>query len=282
VSLAEERRAEMAASWERAAAGWSRRADDIRSYGMPVSARMVEHLELQPGQRVLELAAGPGDTGFMAAELVRPGGTLVSSDGSDAMLELARSRAAAQGIDNVEFRQLQLEWIDLPIASVDAVLCRWGVMLCLDPAAALQECRRVLVPGGRLAIAVWDLAERNPWATIAGGALIGLGHLPPPDPSAPGMFVLSAPGRLEHMLVEAGFVEPVVEAVSLPRAYPSIEAWLGESRDLSMVFGEAWRALDEAQRAGAAEEIARRAAPFTRADGSVELPGSSLVAFARA
>ena len=106
-------RAEMLARWEGAAAGWGRRADRVRDMGMPVSAWMIDHLALQPGQRVLELAAGPGDTGFLAAELIKPGGTLISSDATEAMLEIARERARQMGIDNVEFRQLELEWIDL-------------------------------------------------------------------------------------------------------------------------------------------------------------------------
>src|ERR1700761_8623925 len=132
---------------------------------MPVSVAMIDALALQPGERVLELAAGPGDTGLMAAELTRPG-TLISSDGAEAMLDVARARARALGIDNVEFRQLELEWIDLPTASIDAVLCRWGIMLIVDPEAAAQEIRRGLRAGGRAAFSVWDAPERNPWATI--------------------------------------------------------------------------------------------------------------------
>src|SRR5205807_4379208 len=101
---------------------------------------------LQPGQRVLELAAGPGDTGFMASELVSPAGTLISTDAVEPMLDVARERARAMGVSNVEFRRLDLQWIDLETASVDAVICRWGLMFASDPAAALQEIRRVLRP----------------------------------------------------------------------------------------------------------------------------------------
>ena len=167
----EEERERLLDGWEQASAGWARQADSVREFGLPVARWMIEHAELQPGERVLELAAGPGDVGFMAAELIRPGGTLVSSDATEGMIELARTRAAEQGIEDVEFRQLQLEWIDLETASVDAILCRWGVMLTIDPGAALQECRRVLRPGGRIALAVWDLPEQNPWATIPQGVL---------------------------------------------------------------------------------------------------------------
>lgn len=90
-------RAELLERWERAASGWGRRAPHLRGFGMPVSAWMIEHAGLQPGQRVLELAAGPGETGLLAAELIRPGGMLISSDASENMLELARGAPANSG-----------------------------------------------------------------------------------------------------------------------------------------------------------------------------------------
>jgi SAM-dependent methyltransferase len=277
-----EQRAELLDHWELAAAGWARRAASVRDSGMPVSVWMIEHLELQPGDRVLELAAGPGDTGFMAAGIIGPSGTVVSSDASEKMLAIARTRAEEQGIENVEFAQLQLEWIDLETASVDAILCRWGVMLSVDPGAALQECRRVLRPGGRLAVAVWDDRQRNPWATVPGSALVDLGHAPPPDPCAPGPFALSAPGRLQEMLVGAGFLEPVVEAVALDRSYEDFEEFLDETLDLSFMFGSAWARLSDEQQAELMRELESRLAAYAAPDGSLRLPGSSLVALAEA
>jgi SAM-dependent methyltransferase len=275
-------RAESLDRWERAAGGWGRRADGVRAHGMAVSIWMIEQLALQPGQRVLELAAGPGDTGFLAAELIHPGGTLVCSDGTEAMLEVARVRAAAAGIDNVEFARLELEWIDLPTASVDAVLCRWGIMLIVDPEAAAQEIRRVLSSGGRAALAVWDSAESNPWATIPGRALVTLGHAEPPDPNVPGMFALAAPGRLRQLLESAGFLDVLVETVELDRPYASVDAFVAETLDLSGVFSGALDGLSETERDAVVTEIASLAAPFTAADGSLALPGASLVAAAGA
>jgi len=273
-------RAESRQGWERAAADWARNADRQRDWGAEVSATMVDALALQPGDRVLELAAGPGDTGFMAAELIRPGGTLICSDGAEAMVEVARERAAAQGIDNVEFRQLELEWIDLPTADVDAVLCRWGIMLIADPDAAAREIRRVLRPRGRAALAVWDLAERNPWTAIPMAALRAQPGVPAPDPDAPNMFSLAAEGALAELLHGAGFVEVTVAAVAMQQRLSSVEQWLAVTLDLSASRRDAYEALDDARRQAVHDQIAEQARPFTDEDGSLVLPGSCLIAAA--
>jgi SAM-dependent methyltransferase len=268
--------------WETAAGGWGKRADRVRDWGMPVSVAMVESLDLQPGQHVLELAAGPGDTGFMAAELVRPGGTLTSSDGAEPMIEIARRRARELGIDNVEFRQLELEWIDVDTASVDAVLVRWGIMLTVDPDAAAREIRRVLRAGGHAALAVWDTRERNPWATIPSLALVELGHAEPPDPDAPGPFALSAPGALAELLEDAGFTEVEVSEVDVSRRYATVNDIVAEAADVSPGFSTTFRGLNAEQQAEVTAHMAAGAKPFTDPDGHITVPGISLVARATA
>jgi ubiquinone/menaquinone biosynthesis C-methylase UbiE len=277
-----DQRLEMLERWERGAAGWSRHADAIQEFGMRLSVWMLEHVDLQPGQRVLELAAGPGDTGFLAAELVKPGGTLVSSDASRAMLGVATGRARDLGVTNVEFKQLELEWIDLPTASVDAILCRWALMFTLDPVAALQECRRVLRPGGRIALAVWDAPEENPWAAIAVRALVELGHVPPPDPDAPGMFALADPARLADLLEEAGFVEPVVESVALTRTAASLEAFIEEAVDLNAQLADMRRQLAAEEWATVTDRMETLTRPFAEATGALRFPAQSLAAAASA
>ena len=272
----------VSADWERVAAGWGRRAGSFQRFAMPVSTWMIEQLRLQPGYRVLELAAGPGETGFLAAELIKPGGRLICSDASEAMLEIARRRAGELGLDNVEFRRLELEWIDVPTASVDAILCRWAVMLSTDPASSLQEARRVLRPGGRIALAVWDDAEHNPWATITSGTLLELGHVERPDPGAPGMFALASADRLRELLDSAGYLDVVVEALDLERAFDDVHGYLEETRDLSPTFGETFERLSDAQRDEVVNEITSRASPYQAADGTLRLPGRALVAAAGA
>ena len=143
---------------------------------------------------MLELAAGPGDTGLLAAELIAPGGTLISTDAVEAMVDLARARAAELGIDNAQFQTMDAEWIDLPTASLDAVIARWGYMLLADPATALGETRRVLRPGGRVALAAWTDPSENPWASVPQQELIKLAEPAAAGPRRAGHVRLPRPG----------------------------------------------------------------------------------------
>ena len=144
---------------------------------MPVSVWMVDALDLQPGHEVLELAAAAGEVGFLAAEQIQPGGTLISSDFVPEMITVAQARAERLGITNVRFRQIDAESIDQPAASLDGVLCRWGYMLMADGEAALRETRRILRPGARVALAAWTGPGENPWASLPAGELVARGHM---------------------------------------------------------------------------------------------------------
>ena len=131
---------------------------------------------------MLELAAGPGDTGFDVAELLGARGRLISSDLSPAMLDVARRRGRERGIDNVDHRIVDAERIALPDDAVDAVVCRFGYMIMDDPAAALAETRRVLRPGGRLALA----SSAHPTATRSSGRRCARRGRPPAAPGPVG------------------------------------------------------------------------------------------------
>ena len=156
--------------WEEAAAGWVRSQELLREFGAPVSHWMIDAVAPQPGQRVLELAAGLGETGLLAAELVAPVGGVIISDQAEAMLDGARERAAELGLAQRRVPGAQRR-MDRPAAwpSVDVVLCRWGYMLMADPGAALGETRRVLRTGrARRRSRCGTAIERNPWAALPG------------------------------------------------------------------------------------------------------------------
>jgi ubiquinone/menaquinone biosynthesis C-methylase UbiE len=269
-------------NWERAAAGWSERAARFQSITMPVSQWLIDAIRPQPGQRVLELAAGIGETGFLAAELIEPGGMLICTDGAEAMLEQARARAEQLGLRNVEFKPAELEWIDNPTADVDAVLCRWGYMFALDPEAALRETRRVLRPGGRVALATWTPAERNPWGTTARQALYDAGLIDTLEIGGPGPFSLSDPTELGELLETAGFGEVELDEVPLTFAYADMDDWFATTRSMSRAFADVVDPLGERQLADLRKRFAAVAAPFAQPDGSVRAPGVALVAAAEA
>jgi SAM-dependent methyltransferase len=231
---------------------------------------------------VLELAAGPGDTGFLVAELIAPGGRLICSDASEGMLDAARGRAEELGLRDVEFRALNAESIALEAASQDAVLCRWGYMLLADPGAALGETRRVLRPGGRLALAAWDTAQHNVWASVAPEELQRLLGTPPPEPGQPGMFAFAPPGRIEALLEEAGFTEVEVSALDLAFTYADEDAWWEDRVGLSIPFTDALAGLDADRRDRLREAIDARLAEYRDESGRLTVPARALVAAATA
>jgi SAM-dependent methyltransferase len=219
---------------------------------------------------------------MLAAELVAPMGGVIISDQAEAMLEGARARAAELGLSNVEFQVLNAEWIDLPVASIDAVLCRWGYMLMADPAAALGETRRVLRPGGRLALAVWDAIQENPWALLPAQELIERGIVPAPAEGQPGPFALGSATRVSELLAEAGFAEIDIQSIDLWRRHSSFEELWETTLDLSRSFHDAVLGRPEPEIAEIKASLAERFAPYTGAEGSMKVPGRTLVASAGA
>jgi SAM-dependent methyltransferase len=267
----------MREDWTTVSKGWEARADAFRRHTMPVASWLVDAIAPQPGHVVLELAAGIGDTGFLAAELIQPGGTLITSDFVPEMLTAAQRRAEALGIENVRFRQIDLaQPIDLEAASVDAVLCRWGYMLLDDPEAALRETRRVLRPGGRLALAAWTAGDENRWSTLPAELLIERGILEPLERGGTGQFAWAREGVIAELLEGAGFVEYDVEALDFRIRYASAADWWATARAMGIRTSTA-HVPDEDELLAALAEVA---APWTEADGSIAIPARTWVAAA--
>ncbi|MDX6659893.1 MAG: hypothetical protein QOJ55_715, partial [Solirubrobacteraceae bacterium] len=163
-------------NWGQMAQGW----EDRREWMMDITGRVNEWLadraDPQPGQTILDIAAGTGDLGLHIAERVGDEGHVISTDFAPEMVDVARRQGEARGLTNVEYRVLDAERMDLDDDSVDGVVCRWGYMLMADPAAALGQTRRVLRDGGPLAFAVWMSPDRNPWAAMPAMTLVQRGH----------------------------------------------------------------------------------------------------------
>jgi SAM-dependent methyltransferase len=275
-------RAESRDRWEEAAAGWAAHRESMQRDAMEVSRWMLDAAHLQPGHTVLELAAGPGDTGLLAAELVKPGGRAIITDGAEAMVEAARARAEEVGATNVDVRQMEAEWIDAPAASIDAVLARWGYMLLADPEAALRETRRVLRPGGRVALAAWDGAERNPWIAEIGRVLVAQELVAPPDPEEPGPLAFARPGRIEELLESTGFDDIEVDAVEFAFHAPDLDSWWEHLVRTSSRTSRVVNGLSPAQHYALRDAVDAAYAPYVTADGSLAIPARALVAAAGA
>jgi ubiquinone/menaquinone biosynthesis C-methylase UbiE len=197
------------------APAWERHRERLFESFRPVSEWLVDQVDPRPGQTILELTAGPGETGFLAAERIGREGRLISTDLSAGMVDAARRGAQARGLDNVECRVMDAQHIDLPDTSVDGVISRFGVMLVPEPAQAASEARRVLRDDGRFAYAVLGPPDRNPWMSLFMRAVLQSGYAPPGDPFGPGgPFSLSAPDANRELLEDAGFSDVRVEEIA--------------------------------------------------------------------
>lgn len=281
---AEQHRRESLERWEGAAPGWARWQSLMREFAMPVSEWLVDALALSGGETVLDIAAGIGETGFLAAQRLAGSGKVIVSDQAEGMVAASRARAAELGLDNVQFQQLNAEWLDLPTASVDAVLCRWGVMLMADCGAALRELRRVLRPGGRIALSVWAGPQLNPWVTIP--AQTALAHAAPdsgaPPEAAPGMFALADEQRLRETLLDAGFSEVLVQSLPLARRHASFEEFWQCTLDMSSNVHELVMGCDADGIARIEADLRERMREFTDDAGALTIPAQTLLASAEA
>jgi len=276
-------RQESRAHWAESAKGWEAHAEELRRFTLPVSSWMVDAIQPQPGDTLLELAAGPGETGFLAAEMIRPGGTLISSDLVPEMLMIAQRRAEELKLDNVRFKQIDAETsIDIEAARIDGVLCRWGYMLMAEPGNALRETRRVLKPGGRLALAAWAGPDDNPWSALTGRELVRRGLVERPDPDAPGQFAWAKEGVIAEQLAQAGFVDFEVDSVGFEQVYRDFEDFWRTQSELSGQMRRGLAAAEPEETEALKADIREQVDVFTRGDGAIVMPARTWVAVAEA
>jgi SAM-dependent methyltransferase len=266
-------------AWRTLAPTWLGRRDRIEEAAAPVREWLLRRVEAQSGDTVLELAAGAGDTGLELATRLGEDGKLISTDFTPEMVDGARRRGEELGIDNVEYRLMDAQSMDLEDDSVDRVICRFGYMLMADPPQALAETRRVLRPGGRLALAVWGPPERNPWAAIGAMTLVQRGHMPPPDPSVPGVFYLGDAQLLRSMLEGAGFDNIDIEEVPVRFHFADVDDYVSMMSDTAGPIAMVIRSLPDDELEATKAQLGSAFASFAT-DGGYELPGLALAAAA--
>ena len=252
-------RSSVAELWQELAPRWERGRELLWASTREVSEWLVERLDPQPGQTILDLAAGTGETGFLAAGRLGDGGRLITSDLSPDMVEAAQRLGAAWGVTNAEFRVLDAERIELPDASVDGVLSRFGYVLKGDPPPVLAEVRRVLRPAGRFAFAVWAAREQNRWMTVPTEVMAERGHLSPQSDAETRLSETREPATIRQLLGDAGLDALEIEERRVAYRFPNAdELWFFVS-ELRGPVALALAKLPEDERAAVRAEVQRRA-----------------------
>lgn len=261
--------------WASVAPAWGTHAEQVDQRAAAITQRMLDGVGVHAGDRVLDLACGPGGSGLAAAERVGAGGEVVVSDIVPEMVEIARRRATARDLTNVRTEVLDLEDIAEPDRTFDVVLCREGMMFALDPARAAAEMHRVLLPTGRVAVSVWGPRRDNPWLGLLLDAIEEVTGLVVPPPGVPGPFALSDDEQLCELLTEAGFDDVAIEPVAAPLRCPSFEAWWTRQLTVAGPVVAVINGLDHATRARL-HDTAHAAVSHYTTNGALELPGLAL------
>ena len=268
--------------WDSAAAGWKRWWGTFEHAAQHVSDRLVELAAIRPGLTVLDLATGIGEPAMTAARRVGPSGKVVGIDHSPGMLEVARERAAALGLNNVDFRPGDLETVAEGEHAFDAAICRWGLMFVPDLDSAARSIRRVLKPGAHFATAVWASPDRVPMIALGAEALRKLAGLPPRQPNALDPFRLADVSILTDALTRAGFGEVHSESIEVVFEFASVDQFTQFRYDVSAPLRAALQRCTPEVREGIRRATAEAAAAYRRPDGSLRLPNESICVGARA
>jgi ubiquinone/menaquinone biosynthesis C-methylase UbiE len=244
---------------------WQQDIERRRHDFAEATERMLESAGLKPGDRVLDIAAGTGDQSILAARLVGPSGSILATDISAEMLDIAARMVQQEGLTTITTRVMDAEQLILDDNTFDAAICRLGLMLVPHPQQALREIRRVLKPGGKLAALVWSVPEHNPLfaRTLAIVAKFAPGA--PMDGLPP--FALSQPTVFEQQLTEAGFHEVFTRAIPFASHYASLDAFLQStaSRLTAGVMGQ----LSQHDQQQLVQEVRQALSPFEGSEGLV-------------
>jgi ubiquinone/menaquinone biosynthesis C-methylase UbiE len=268
-----------AGDWSAVAEAWDVNIDEVDDQSAEATVALLERVNIRPGDRVLELASGPGSLGVTLSRLTGPDGAVVLSDITEGMVEVAGRRNAAVG--NVTVEVLDASAIDRTNASFDVVVCRMGLMFTFEPDVAFAEIYRVLAPGGRFGALTWAEMEHNPWMTCLGMAAMMHGLVTTGPPVGPGgIFSLSDADRLRALVRDAGFLDVTVQDIAIAFLAESMDAHLTRVSSLAGPLAGAFAAASADQLTAVRQTATDLAKPYVTAHG-VEIPGRALLVSGR-
>jgi SAM-dependent methyltransferase len=262
--------------WNEDAAAWHYWGPTLQSWFGGVTQRMLDLAQIGLGQRVLDIAAGAGEPALSAAERVGPQGSVLATDLSENIIRFAQQIADERHLQNFETRVMDGENLDLPDASFDAVLCRYGLMYMPDRQRALTEWRRVLKPGGRVVVAVFSTPDKNGWGAVPISIIRKRAQLPPPLPGQPGPFSLGGEGVLEGAFRQAGFENIQAHTLSAPLRMTSAAECIRFERESFGAFNQMMAHLPREERESIWDE-AQVAMQVFEGPGGFEVPCEPIV-----
>lgn len=190
--------------WRESAVYWKRHAHTIRTMFAPVTEALIEEAGITEGDKVLDVAGGPGEPSLTIAEVVGPTGSVTCTDAVGEMVAAGQTEADRRGLKNISFKVCLADSLPFENDFFDAAVCRLGAMFFPDPVLGLREMLRVTRSEGSLSFAVWAESDLNPFAYIVTDVMARYTQTAPADPDAPGAFRFAKRGKLARILEEAG------------------------------------------------------------------------------
>ena len=257
--------------WNRVAGGWEKWDRFFDEQMAFLNHRLVADARLRSGMQVLDLGSGTGYPALMGAHTVGPNGSMIGLDLAEQMLVVARRKATALGLANVTFRTGDVTALPFEADSFDAVTSRFCLMFLPEIPKAAVEIVRVLRPGAWLAAAVWSAPEKNPYLMIPITVIKQFIDLPPPDPTAPGIFRLAKPSDLAEMLRQTGFSNLSEEEFLADVRFSSGEDYYTSVMDIAAPIQNLFAKLSDDQKTDARSRIIDSANQYRRTEG-IALP----------
>jgi ubiquinone/menaquinone biosynthesis C-methylase UbiE len=250
--------------WNRVAGGWEKWDRFFDEQMAFLNHRLVADARLRSGMQVLDLGSGTGYPALLGAHTVGPHGSVVGMDLAEQMLAVARRKAAALCLANVTFRTGDATTLPFEANSFDAVTSRFCLMFLPEIPKAAAEISRVLRPGGWVAAAVWSAPEKNPSIGLSMEAIKKVVDLPPPDPTAPGIFRLAKPGDLAGMIQQAGMIDVTEQEYLAEWSYASADEYYTSLMEIAAPVQNLMATLSAAEIQEVRRLIIQAATPFQR------------------
>lgn len=236
----------------------------------PWAAQVIRAVQVQPGERALDVACGTGVVARRLAPLVGTQGQVFGLDRNPEMLRVARLAADREGLA-IDWRLGQAEQLPFPDGAFDVIVCQFALMYFADRRAALAEMRRALSASGRVGLGVWQAMERHPFYQ----ALDEVSQRRLGRSSVQGMFSLADAEELRGLLADAGFQRVEIESLSLTARFEDPEALLAWELDVDPATAPALRDLDAPARQAILAALHEEMQAPLRAvmqDGQVRMP----------